>query len=103
MASIAAYQEAEEHLLHLWQRTLSLPIYVQDYASLVTDPRKGAEKLIEFSGLKWDPVVLRAHETAGTVQTPSRWQVREPIHTKSIGRWKNYPTLFSKDPAAPGY
>jgi len=101
MAGIAAYQEAEEHLLHLWQRTLSLPIYVQDYAALATDPRNGAEKLIEFSGLKWDPAVLKAHETAGTVQTPSRWQVREPIHTRSIGRWKNYPALFSKDPEPP--
>jgi hypothetical protein len=24
------------------------------------------------------------------VQTPSRWQVREPIYTRSVGRWKAY-------------
>lgn len=94
LTGITAYQDAEERLLRLWERTLSLPIYVQDYAELASNPHDGAKKLIEFIDLKWDEDVLRAHETAGTVQTPSRWQVREPIHTRSIGRWKNYPELF---------
>ena len=24
------------------------------------------------------------------MQTPSRWQVKQPIYTRSIGRWKHY-------------
>jgi hypothetical protein len=28
------------------------------------------------------------------VQTISRWQVRQPVHTRSVGRWRNYPQWF---------
>lgn len=91
---IAAYQDADERLLRLWRRSLRLPILVQDYESLAGDPERGARVLLEFAGLEWHPDVLRSHEKAGNVQTPSRWQVREPVHTRSIGRWRNYPEQF---------
>lgn len=92
--SIAAYQDAEDRLLALWQRTLPLPILVQNYETLAAAPEEGARKLLQFAGLDWDPSVLRSHEYTGGVQTPSRWQVREPMHTRAIGRWKNYPEKF---------
>ncbi|AUZ55608.1 hypothetical protein B1L07_11510 [Stenotrophomonas acidaminiphila] len=91
---IAAYQDADERLLRLWQRSLWLPILVQEYEALARDPGRGIRELLEFVGLEWHPDVLRSHEKAGNVQTPSRWQVREPIHTRSIGRWRNYPQQF---------
>jgi hypothetical protein len=30
------------------------------------------------------------HRTERTVQTFSAWQVRQPIYTRSVGRWRNY-------------
>lgn len=91
---ISAYQDAEDTLLALWQRTLNLPIMIQDYEALVHDTAGEAGKLLEFLDLEWDPNVLQSHKMAGSVQTPSRWQVREPVHTRSIGRWRNYPNCF---------
>jgi len=92
---ITAYQDAEDKLLQMWQRTLSLPILVQDYEHLATDPHSACERLLDFIGLNWDQRMLQAHEVAGTVQTPSKWQVREPVHTRSIARWKNHSSLFT--------
>jgi hypothetical protein len=33
---------------------------------------------------------LDFHRSERAVKTPSRWQVREPIYTRSVGRWKAY-------------
>ena len=49
-----------------------------------------SRKLIDFVGLEWDDACLSFHETERTVTTPSRWQVRQPIYTTSVKRWKKY-------------
>ncbi|RVA53847.1 sulfotransferase, partial [Mesorhizobium sp. M7A.F.Ca.US.001.01.1.1] len=46
--------------------------------------------LIGFLGIEWDDACLRFHETERTVRTPSRWQVRQPIYSSSVERWKLY-------------
>ncbi|WP_305805682.1 sulfotransferase [Stenotrophomonas sp. YIM B06876] len=94
LENIAAYQDAEDRLLALWQQVLPLPILVQDYEALTREPEAGARRLLAFLGLEWNPDVLLSHRQTGGVQTPSRWQVREPVHTRSIGRWRNYPGKF---------
>ena len=48
---------------------------------------------------------LIRHRSDRGVQTPSRWQVKQPIYTRSIGRWRNYeghlaPLLAVLDAAA---
>ena len=79
-----------ERLMRHWQAVLPLPILELHYESLATDLEAQARRLVDFVGLPWDPAVLRFHATAGFVQTPSRWQVRQPVHTRSIGRWRHY-------------
>jgi len=46
--------------------------------------------LINFLGAPWSEECLNFHQNERAVQTPSRWQVRQPIYTKSVGRWKHY-------------
>ena len=43
-----------------------------------------------FIGLHWDERCLKYHETDRPVFTASLWQVRQPIYTSSIGRWRPY-------------
>jgi hypothetical protein len=47
-------------------------------------------RILDFSGLDWDENCLRFFETERAVKTPSRWQVRQPIYSSSINRWKRY-------------
>lgn len=77
-------------LMRHWQSVLPLPILALEYESLVESPESEARRLIDFAGLPWNPACLDFHRSKRGVQTPSRWQVREPIHRRSSGRWRHY-------------
>jgi hypothetical protein len=46
----------------------------------------------------WDERCLAFSGAGGTVKTASVWQVRQPLHTKSIGRWRNYAAFVGSVP-----
>jgi len=61
-----------------------------NYENLVADLEAESRRLIEFLGLDWEPGCLDFHRTERTVATVSHWQVRQPLYSNSIGRWRNY-------------
>ena len=60
------------------------------YEALAQDPASWSRRMIEHIGLPWDPRCLDFHLTPRTVITASKWQVRQPITTAAVGRWRNY-------------
>ncbi len=90
MASIGHFIDIQAQLMRHWQAHSPLPIHTLDYEALVQDLEKEARQLIDFVGLPWDTACLDFHNNARGVQTPSRWQVKQPAHTRSIGRWRHY-------------
>jgi len=40
--------------------------------------------------LPWENACLHFHQQESAVTTASAVQVREPAHTRSIGRWRKY-------------
>ena len=60
------------------------------YEETVSDLEPNARRLIEFLGLPWEDACLHFHEQKHAVSTASAVQVREPAHTRSIGRWRKY-------------
>lgn len=87
---IGHYIRLQEQLMRHWQSVLPLPILELNYESLVTAPELQARRVIDFAGLEWNPACLDYHSHGRSTQTPSRWQVKEPVHTRSIDRWRNY-------------
>ncbi len=73
-----------------WRKVLPLPILDLQYEDTVADVEAQARRLLEFLDAPWDARCLDFHRSERAVQTPSRWQVREPIYTRSVGRWKAY-------------
>ncbi|HTM76537.1 MAG TPA: sulfotransferase [Devosia sp.] len=73
-----------------WKAALPLPILDLSYERLVAEPEAGARRLIAFSGLDWDPACLTPELAQRQVQTASQWQVRQKIHTESVGRFHGY-------------
>jgi hypothetical protein len=57
---------------------------------LVADQERWSHKIIEFIGLAWDPRCLEFYKTERPVPTASSWQVRQPVYSSSVGRWKKY-------------
>jgi len=93
-------------LMDHWHRVLPIPMLEVDYESMVADPEREARELVAWCGLDWDPVCLSFHENRRPVRTASAAQVRQPVHSRSVGRWKNYEgplaTLFAKIQEEPG-
>jgi hypothetical protein len=61
-----------------------------NYEALVGDLEGESRRVIDFLGLQWEPSCLDFHETERTVATVSHWQVRQPIYSNSVGRWRRY-------------
>ena len=88
--SIGRYYLQYERLMAHWRKVLPLPLYEQRYEALIADQEAGSRALLEHCGLPWDDACLRFQDAQRTVATPSRWQVRQPVYTSSVGRWRNY-------------
>ncbi|HVJ51597.1 MAG TPA: sulfotransferase [Aliidongia sp.] len=83
------YLETERMAAH-WRRILPLRMLEVQYETLVADLEGEARRMIDFLGLDWHPACLSFHETERVVNTFSAWQVRQPIYSSSVGRWRNY-------------
>jgi tetratricopeptide (TPR) repeat protein len=79
-----------ERLLEHWRLTRPLDWLDVVYEDVVADVEYQARRLIDFVGLEWDPACLQFHSTRRIVRTASMAQVREPVRTSSVGRWKKY-------------
>ena len=51
---------------------------------------RAPKEIIDFLKLPWEDACLAFHLQEGAVSTASAVQVREPAHTRSIGRWRRY-------------
>jgi hypothetical protein len=79
-----------ERLAEHWRRVLPLPMLTIDYEALISNPESESRRLIEFLGLDWDPSVLDFHSAERPVYSASLWQVRQPVFSRSVGRWQHY-------------
>jgi tetratricopeptide (TPR) repeat protein len=90
-------------LMEHWRKVLPVAIHEVDYEEAVADLEPVARGMVTACGLSWDPVCLEFHRTQRPVRTASVVQVRQPVYTRSAGRWKYYETaladLFAALPA----
>ena len=84
----------QKRILDHWRRTKPFEWLEVSYEDVVRDADGQSRRLIDFLGLEWDPVCLRFHSTRSVVKSASQVQVRQPIHSRSVGRWKNYESLL---------
>jgi hypothetical protein len=90
LTKLGTYYRQYARLMDHWRKTLRLRMLEVDYQEMVNDQEGQSRRLIEFLGLEWDPRVLTFYETERSVQTISRWQVRQPIYKTSVSRWRAY-------------
>jgi tetratricopeptide (TPR) repeat protein len=96
-------------LMTYWSNILpSERILDLHYEKNIAGPEREARRLLEHIGLPWNPVCLRFYQTERTVHTASVAQVRLPIYTSSVARWKHFeqrllPLLHIIQQQKPGY
>ena len=90
LKDLGAHYRAYRDLMRYWREALAIPILEVQYEALATDPERHIRKMVAFCGLEWNERCLRFYDTERDVNTPSYDQVRQPMYTRSIGRWKHY-------------
>ncbi|MER8567825.1 sulfotransferase [Mesorhizobium sp. M0924] len=90
LENLGLFYREYDRLMRHWQTVLPGRIFENRYEHLVADQEGQSRRLIEHLGLTWDDACLRFFDEGRSVETISRWQVRQPIYTSSIKRWKNY-------------
>jgi tetratricopeptide (TPR) repeat protein len=88
--TVFIYQEYLRVMEH-WREVLPADRFLEvDYEEVVSNPELMTRKIIAFCGLGWDEACLHHERNRRTIETPSKWQVRQPIYSSSVARWKNY-------------
>lgn len=78
-------------LMDHWRAVLPPGSFMEvQYEEIVADMPQQARRLLDFVGLPWDDACLAFHRTERIVRTASVTQVRQPIYTSSVERWRNY-------------
>jgi hypothetical protein len=89
-------QEMARHYARYWQlmadwrERFPARFLEVSYENVVRNFEPSARAIIDYLQLPWEDSCLQFHEQRAAVTTASVVQVREPVHTRSIGRWLRY-------------
>jgi tetratricopeptide (TPR) repeat protein len=89
-AEMARHHARYFHLMALWRERFGDRFFDISYEDTARDLEPNARALIEFLELPWEDACLEFHKQDAAVTTASAVQVRQPVHTRSIGRWRRY-------------
>jgi tetratricopeptide (TPR) repeat protein len=87
---IAAFMRDHNRLMDHWTEHCPLRMLTVPYEALVANPREWANRILRFLELEPHEAVLKPHMNPRVVRTASHDQVRQPIHTRSVGRFHDY-------------
>ncbi|MFA7300669.1 MAG: sulfotransferase, partial [Sideroxydans sp.] len=91
LAELGRYYADYVRLMDHWRAVLpQSAFYDVQYENIVADQEGEARKLLEYCGLEWDAACLDFHKTKRQIRTASVTQVRQPIYTTSVERWRKY-------------
>lgn len=95
LGHLGRYYDLYVELMDHWNTVLSTPILTVDYEDLIFNQEATTRLIVDFIGLPWNDDCLQFHRNRRIVNTPSYRQVRNPIHSRSVGRWKHYREYLS--------
>lgn len=90
LAALGRYYRHYWQLMDFWKSCWADLILDVNYEDTVADVESQCQRLVDFLGLPFDAAMLRFHETARMVRTPSASQVRQPIYRDSVQSWQRY-------------
>ncbi len=73
-----------------WNEVLPGKVLDVHYEETVTDLEGQVARILEHCGLPFEEKCVRFHETKRAVKTASSEQVRQPIYTGGMGKWRKY-------------
>lgn len=90
LSEMARHHSRYLRLMQLWRERFPGRIHDIHYEATVSELEPNARALLDYLQLPWEEACLQFHRQREAVTTASAVQVREPAHTRSIGRWRRY-------------
>jgi tetratricopeptide (TPR) repeat protein len=90
LADLGWYIGQHCRLMAHWRAALPNPIFTVKLSDWVEDFDGTLRRMLAFLDLPYDAACERFHEVDRRVRTVSRTQVRSPINSAGIGRWRAY-------------
>jgi len=90
LTDIGEYFLQYQRMMDYWHELLPGRVLTVQYEDMVTDFDNQVRRLLDFCTLPFEEACVRFWETDRPVRTASSEQVRQPIYTKSIHRWRRY-------------
>ncbi|HTB10730.1 MAG TPA: sulfotransferase [Bryobacteraceae bacterium] len=88
---LVAYFRDYQRLIDHWRSVLPADRFIEvDYEDLTRTPEPVIRRIIAACGLAWHDACLHPESNPRAVNTPSKWQARQPIYRTSIARWRRY-------------
>lgn len=73
-----------------WDELLPGKILTVVYEDIVADLETNVRRMLDFIGIEFDDACLAPQESEARVRTASIRQVRNPVYTTSVERWRRY-------------
>jgi Flp pilus assembly protein TadD len=90
LGDLADYYIGWRALMDRWKTRLGPSLVTVSYERLVRHQEQESRRILAHCGLAWDARVLDFHDLKAPVSTASTAQVREPIHDRPVGLWRQY-------------
>lgn len=90
LKALGEYYREYEILMAHWYKTLPIEIYSCRYEELINDFENSVRRILRYINLEWNESCLNFHKNERKVNTPSMWQVRQPLYSSSVGIHKRY-------------
>ena len=88
--NLGRYYVAHDRLVRHWRSLLGARMVEVEYEALIADQEGQTRRLLERLGLEFEPACLDFDRNETAIATASSAQVREKIHSRSVGRWKKF-------------
>ena len=90
MFDLAHYYKEYDLMMKHWHSVLPGEILDVHYEVTVIDLEHQVRQVLDFCNLPFEEECLRFYENERAVKTASSEQVRQPIYTGGLGKWRHY-------------
>jgi tetratricopeptide (TPR) repeat protein len=90
LQELAQYYLGYRSLMAHWHALMPGQVLQVNYETLVSDLENQSRRLLAFCELPWEDACLEFHRSDAPSMTASLAQVRQPVYTSSVGKWRLY-------------
>jgi tetratricopeptide (TPR) repeat protein len=90
LGELCRYYVAWKRLMRHWEGVIGEAWLPVSYEDLVSDQEGVSRRIVSHCGLSWEDRCLEFHRRPAAVTTASAVQVRRPVYSDSVGKWRHH-------------